>query len=56
MRAEIWCGRDMTGTGIIAGICTFPYSSRTQLSKVEDSPYPYPVNAGNFRQNGNGFG
>jgi len=45
---------DMTGTGIMAGICTSPYPTE----KVGDSPYPYPypVNAGIPRQNGDGFG
>jgi len=43
---------DMAGTGIMAGICISPYPTE----KVGDSPYPYPVNAGIPRQNGNGFG
>jgi len=49
---------DMAGTGIMAGICTSPYSSPYPTEKVGDSPYPYPypVNAGIPRQNGNGFG
>ena len=49
---------DMAGTGIMAGICTSPYSSPYPTEKVEDSPYPYPypVNAGISRQNGDGFG
>jgi len=36
----------------MAGICTSPYPTE----KVGDSPYPYPVNAGIPRQNGDGFG
>jgi len=37
----------------MAGICTSPYP----IEKVGDSqyPYPYPVNAGIPRQNGDGF-
>jgi len=48
----------MTGTGIMAGICTSPYPSPYPTEKVGDSPYPYPypVNAGIPRQNGDGFG
>jgi len=44
----------MAGTCIMAGICTSPYPTE----KVGDFPYsyPYPVNAGILRQNGNGFG
>jgi len=40
----------MAGTGIMAGICTSPYPTE----KVGNSsyPYPYPVNAGIPRQNG----
>jgi len=38
------------------GICTFPYSSPYPIEKVRDSPYPYPINVGIFRQNGNEFG
>jgi len=42
----------------MAGICTSPYPSLYPIKKVEDSPYsyPYPVNAGISRQNGNEFG
>jgi len=40
----------------MAGICTSPYPSPYPIEKVEDSPYPYPVNAGISRQNGDGFG
>jgi len=47
---------DMAGMGIMAGICTFPYPSPYPTEKVGDSPYPYPVNAGIPRQNGNEFG
>jgi len=49
---------DMTGTGIIAGICTSSYSFPYPVEKVGDSPYPYPylVNAGILYQNGDGFG
>ena len=43
---------DMAGTGI----CTSPYPSPYPTEKVGDSPYPYPVNAGIPRQNGDGFG
>jgi len=44
-----------SGTGIMAGIYTSPYPSLTE--KVGDSPhsYPYLVNAGIPRQNGDGF-
>ena len=44
----------MTVTNIMAGICTSSYP----IEKVGDSPYsyPYPVNAGIPRQNGDGFG
>jgi len=41
----------MTGTGIMAGIYSSPYP----IEKIGDSPYPYPVNAGIPRQNGDGF-
>jgi len=49
---------NMTGTGIMAGICTSPYPFPYLTEKVGDSPYPYPypVNAGIPRQNGDGFG
>ena len=46
----------------MAGICTslYPstYPSPYPIKKVGDSPhpYPYPVNAGIPRQNGDGFG
>ena len=43
---------DMSGMGIMVGICTSPYL----IEKVGDSPYPYPVNAGIPRQNRDGFG
>ena len=48
---------DMAGTGIMAGICTSPYSSPYPTEKVGDSPYPYPypVNAEILRQNGDEF-
>ena len=48
----------MAGTGIMAGICTSPYPSPYPTKKVGDSPYPYPylVNAGIPRQNGDEFG
>ena len=48
----------MTGTGIMAGICTSSYPSPYPIEKVGDSPYPYPypVNAGIPRQNGDEFG
>jgi len=48
----------MTGTGIIAVICTSTYPSPYPIEKVGDFsyPYPYPVNAGILRQNGDGFG
>jgi len=36
----------------MAGICTSPYP----IEKVGDSPYPYLVNAGIPRQNGDKFG
>ena len=45
----------MAETGIMAGICTSLYPSPYPTEKVEDSPYPYPVNAGISRQNGDGF-
>jgi len=43
----------MAETSIMAGICTSPYP----IEKVEDSPspYPYPINARIFHQNGDGF-
>ena len=49
---------DMAGTGIIADICTSPYPSPYPTEKVGDSSYPYPytVNAGIPRQNGDEFG
>ena len=47
---------DMAGTGIMTGICTSPYPSPYPTEKVGDSPYPYPVNAGIPRQNGDRFG
>jgi len=43
--------RDMAGMSIMAEICTFPYL----IEKVGDSPYPYAVNVGILRQNGNRF-
>ena len=46
----------MTGTDIIAGICTSPSPSPYPNEKIGDFPYPYPVNAGISRQNGDGFG
>ena len=48
---------DMVGTGIMAGICTSPYSSSFPTKKVVDSPYSYsyPVNAEIPRQNGDEF-
>jgi len=39
----------------MAGICTSPYSYPYPIKKIGDSPYPYPVNAGILRQNGDGF-
>ena len=36
----------MAGTGIMAGICTSSHPSPYPTKKVGDSPYPYPVNAG----------
>jgi len=44
----------MTGTTSMTRICTSSYP----IEKVGDSsyPYPYPVNAGILRQNGDGFG
>jgi len=47
----------MAGTGIMAGICTSPYSSPYLIEKFGNFPYPYPypVNAGITRQNGDGF-
>jgi len=44
----------MAGTGIMAGIYSSP--SPYPIKKIGDSPYPYPVNAGIPRQNGDGFG
>jgi len=40
----------------MAGICTSPYPSPYPTEKVGDFPYPYPVNEGIPRQNGDGFG
>jgi len=42
----------------MAGICTSPYPSPYPIEKIGGSPssYPYPVNAGISRQNGDGFG
>jgi len=40
----------------MAGICASSYSSPHPIEKVGDSPYPFPVNAGIPRQNGDGFG
>ena len=40
----------------MAEICTSPYPSPYPIKKFGDSPYPYPVNAGIPRQNGDGFG
>jgi len=48
--------RDMAGTGIMAGICISPSPSPYLIEKIEDSPYPYPVNTGIPRQNGDEFG
>jgi len=42
----------MAGTSIMARI----YSSPSPIEKIGDSLYPYPVNAGISRQNGDGFG
>ena len=47
---------DMAGTSIMAGICTSPYLSPYPIEKVGDSPYPYAVNVGIPRQNGDEFG
>jgi len=46
----------MAGTGIMAGIYSSP--SPSPIDKIGDSsyPYPYPVNAGILRQNGDRFG
>jgi len=38
-------------TDIMAGIYTSSYPSSYPIQKVEDSSYPYPVNAGIFHQN-----
>jgi len=46
----------MAGTGIMAEIYLSPSPSSYPIEKIRNSPYPYPVNAGIFRQNGNGFG
>jgi len=46
----------MAGTSIMTGICTSSYPSPYPIEKVEDSPYPYLVNAGIPCQNGDGFG
>jgi len=50
----------MAGTSIMVGICTSPSPSPYPIEKIRDSPYPCPyaylVNAGIFRQNGDGFG
>jgi len=46
---------DMVGTGIMAGICPSPYPSPYPTEKVGDSPYPYLVNVGIPRQNGDMF-
>ena len=45
---------NLNENGDMTGICTSPYPTE----KVGDSPYPYPysVNAGIPRQNGDGFG
>jgi len=40
----------------MARICTSPYPSPYPIEKIGDSPYPYPVNSGIPRQNGDGFG
>jgi len=44
----------MTGTGIMAEICTSPSPSPYPIEKIGDSPCP--VNAGIPHQNGDGFG
>jgi len=45
----------MAGTGIMTGI--YSSSSPYPIEKIGDFPYsyPYPVNAGIPRQNGDGF-
>jgi len=45
----------MAETGIMAGICTSQYPSPSPIEKIEDSPYPYPVNAGILHQNEDEF-
>jgi len=45
---------DMTGTSIIAGIYSSSSPSPYPIEKIGD--FPYPVNAGISRQNGDGFG
>jgi len=37
------------------GICTSSYPSLYPIEKVEDSPYPYPVNVGIPHQNRDGL-
>jgi len=50
----------MAGTSIMAGIYSSPSLSPSPypIEKIGDSsyPYPYPVNAGIPRQNGDEFG
>ena len=46
----------MAGTSIMAGICISPCPSPYPTEKVGDSPYPYLVNVGIPRQNGDEFG
>jgi len=46
----------MARTGIMAGIYSSLSPSPYPIEKIGDSPYPYPVNAGIPRQNGDGFG
>jgi len=42
----------MAGTSIMVEIYSSPYP----IEKIGDFPYPYSVNAGITRQNGDGFG
>jgi len=46
---------DMTGTSIMAGICTSTYSSPYPIEKVGDFSYPYPANAEIPRQDDDEF-
>jgi len=46
----------MAGTSIMVGICRSLCSFSYPIEKVWNSPYPYPINAEFFYQNGDKFG